>query len=182
MVAEIIGKKVSVFVAAGPANLRAAREATSTVPIVAYDFETDPVAAGYAANLARPGGNVTGVFRHNPGFRRSPRRRGDRISCPAKSVVGHVWTAPWQGHSDVCAALVGVRSRVRPVDAAGVAAGPNALRGSGPNRSACTFRCVRPKRVLPIPGTTVSALRRCALANSLKLPLAMLLRAAILAL
>jgi len=28
-----------------------------------------------------------------------------------------------------------VRSRVRPVDAAGVAAGPNALRGSGPNRS-----------------------------------------------
>ena len=40
----------------------------------------------------------------------------------------------------------------------------------------------RPKRVLPIPGTTVSALRRCALANSLKLLLSMLLRAAILAL
>ena len=68
MVAEIIGKKVSVFVAAGPANLRAAREATSTVPIVAYDFETDPVAAGYAANLARPGGNVTGVFLDLPEF------------------------------------------------------------------------------------------------------------------
>ena len=68
MVAEIIGKKVSVFVAAGPANLRAAREATSTVPIVAYDFETDPVAAGYAANIARPGGNVTGVFLDLPEF------------------------------------------------------------------------------------------------------------------
>jgi len=68
MIAEIIGKKVSVFVAAGPANLRAAREAATTVPIVAYDFETDPVAAGYAANLARPGGNVTGVFLDLPAF------------------------------------------------------------------------------------------------------------------
>src|SRR5258708_5030058 len=68
MVAEIIGKKVSVFVAAGPANLRAASEATSTVPIVAYDFETDPVATGYAASLARPGGNVTGVFLDLPTF------------------------------------------------------------------------------------------------------------------
>jgi putative ABC transport system substrate-binding protein len=68
MVAEIIGKKVSVFVAGGPANLRAAREATGIVPIVAYDFETDPVAAGYAVGLARPGGNVTGVFLDLPAF------------------------------------------------------------------------------------------------------------------
>jgi ABC-type uncharacterized transport system substrate-binding protein len=32
------------------------------VPIVAHDFETDAIAEGYAASLARPGGNVTGVF------------------------------------------------------------------------------------------------------------------------
>jgi putative tryptophan/tyrosine transport system substrate-binding protein len=37
-------------------------------PIVAYDFETDPVAARYAENLARPGGNVTGVFLDQPAF------------------------------------------------------------------------------------------------------------------
>src|SRR5262249_43136939 len=50
------------------------------------------------------------------------------------STLGHVWTAPWQELSDVAAAFGRVRSRVRPVCAADLAAGPNALRGSGPNR------------------------------------------------
>jgi hypothetical protein len=49
------------------------------------------------------------------------------------SALGHVWTAPWQELSDLAAALVGC-GHVRPVCAAGVAAGHNALRGSGPNR------------------------------------------------
>jgi len=40
----------------------ALRAATATVPIVAIDNESDPIAAGYATSLARPGGNVTGVF------------------------------------------------------------------------------------------------------------------------
>ena len=44
------------------------RGSDRTLPIVAYDFETDPVAAGYAANIARPGGNVTGVFLDLPEF------------------------------------------------------------------------------------------------------------------
>src|SRR5262245_1856411 len=52
----------------------------------------------------------------------------------AMSALGHVWTAPWQELSDVAAAFGRVRSRVRPVCAADLAAGPNALRGSGPNR------------------------------------------------
>jgi len=40
----------------------ASRNATSTIPIVAVDLESDPVAKGFVKNLARPGGNVTGVF------------------------------------------------------------------------------------------------------------------------
>jgi putative ABC transport system substrate-binding protein len=68
MVAEVIGRKVAVFIAAGPAALRAARETTGTVPIVAYDFETDPVLEKYAQSIARPGGNVTGVFLDLPSF------------------------------------------------------------------------------------------------------------------
>ena len=68
MVADIIGSKVSVFVAGGPATLRAAQETTSTVPIVAYDFETDPVAQKYAQSIAHPSGNVTGVFLDLPDF------------------------------------------------------------------------------------------------------------------
>jgi putative ABC transport system substrate-binding protein len=46
--------------------LRGARAASAIVPIVGLDNETDPVAAGYAASLARPGGNVTGVFLDQP--------------------------------------------------------------------------------------------------------------------
>jgi putative ABC transport system substrate-binding protein len=42
--------------------VHAAYTATKTVPIVAVDLESDPVASGWAASLGRPGGNVTGVF------------------------------------------------------------------------------------------------------------------------
>jgi putative ABC transport system substrate-binding protein len=68
MVAEVIDKKVSVFVAPGPAVLRAAKAATKTLPIIAYDFETDPIADKYAESIARPGGNVTGIFLDFPNF------------------------------------------------------------------------------------------------------------------
>jgi ABC-type uncharacterized transport system substrate-binding protein len=47
------------MIAAGPDAARAAREATSTVPIVVLG--PDPVRYGWAASFAHPGGNVTGV-------------------------------------------------------------------------------------------------------------------------
>jgi putative ABC transport system substrate-binding protein len=59
---ELIGVRVAVILAIGPAALKAAKGATATVPIVAIDFESDPVAAGYITSLARPGGNITGTF------------------------------------------------------------------------------------------------------------------------
>src|SRR5215831_10364437 len=68
LVAEVIAKNVSVIMASGPLVLNAARSATRTIPIVAIDFETDPVASGVAASLARPGGNITGVFLDFPDF------------------------------------------------------------------------------------------------------------------
>jgi putative ABC transport system substrate-binding protein len=68
LVAEVLAKNVSVIMASGPSILNAARSATRTIPIVAIDFETDPVASGVAATLARPGGNVTGVFLDFPDF------------------------------------------------------------------------------------------------------------------
>jgi putative ABC transport system substrate-binding protein len=40
----------------------AARNATSSIPTVAVDMESDPVAMGYIKSLAHPGGNLTGVF------------------------------------------------------------------------------------------------------------------------
>jgi putative tryptophan/tyrosine transport system substrate-binding protein len=68
MVAQVIDAKVNVFIANGPAVLHAARIATRTVPIVALDLETDPIASGAAATLAHPGGNTTGVFLDFPDF------------------------------------------------------------------------------------------------------------------
>ena len=62
LVAEVIAKNVNVFIVNGPVVLRAAHLATRTIPIIALDLETDPVAGGVAASLARPGGNITGVF------------------------------------------------------------------------------------------------------------------------
>jgi putative ABC transport system substrate-binding protein len=53
---------VDVIFAAGPELVTAARNATTSIPIVAVDLETDPLAKGYIKSLARPGGNMTGIF------------------------------------------------------------------------------------------------------------------------
>jgi putative ABC transport system substrate-binding protein len=68
LVAEVIAKNVKVFIVNGPVVLHAAHLATRTIPIVALDLETDPVASGVAASLARPGGNITGIFLDFPDF------------------------------------------------------------------------------------------------------------------
>jgi putative ABC transport system substrate-binding protein len=68
MLTEVLDKKISVFIANGPAVLQAVRARSKTLPTIAVDFESDPVAAGYAASIARPGGNVTGVFLDFPNF------------------------------------------------------------------------------------------------------------------
>jgi len=54
--------KVDVIFARGTWALAAAKNATSTIPIVGIDLEVDPVEAALVASIARPGGNVTGLF------------------------------------------------------------------------------------------------------------------------
>ena len=54
--------KVDIIVVAGGATwIRAAKNATKTIPIVMMGAGTDPVEAGLVESLARPGGNVTGL-------------------------------------------------------------------------------------------------------------------------
>jgi putative tryptophan/tyrosine transport system substrate-binding protein len=53
---------VEVILAIASGSLVAARQASKTIPIVALDLESDPVANGAAQSLNRPGGNVTGIF------------------------------------------------------------------------------------------------------------------------
>jgi putative ABC transport system substrate-binding protein len=59
LAAELVHLKVDVIVAGG-APVRAAKSATSTIPIV-MTVSTDPVAQGYVQSLAKPGGNVMGL-------------------------------------------------------------------------------------------------------------------------
>lgn len=60
--AELAAARLEAIVAVAPPGVAAARAATRTTPIVGIDLETDPVAAGWVTSLARPGGNVTGMF------------------------------------------------------------------------------------------------------------------------
>ena len=58
---ELVQMRVDVIVAVADKAVLAAKEATATIPIIFFG-NFDPLAAGYVASLARPGGNVTGVL------------------------------------------------------------------------------------------------------------------------
>jgi putative tryptophan/tyrosine transport system substrate-binding protein len=60
LAAELVRLKVDVIVTGGPTATRAAKEATSTIPIVMTQ-DSDPVGSGFVTSLARPGGNITGL-------------------------------------------------------------------------------------------------------------------------
>src|SRR5262245_46270743 len=60
LAAELVRLKVDVIVTTGRIPTRAAKEATSTIPIVMTQ-DSDPVANVFVASLARPGGNITGL-------------------------------------------------------------------------------------------------------------------------
>ena len=60
LAAELVRMKVDIIVTGGTAANRAAQQATTTIPIVNAAM-IDPVGNGFAASLARPGGNITGL-------------------------------------------------------------------------------------------------------------------------
>src|SRR5262249_5827172 len=65
LVAELVRLKLDVIVTSGATTTRAAKEATTTIPIV-FAQDGDPVASGFVASLARPGGNITGLSTLSP--------------------------------------------------------------------------------------------------------------------
>jgi putative ABC transport system substrate-binding protein len=98
VVAEVVRLKVDVIVSSTNAITRAAKDATTTLPIVMFAGAA-PVEAGLVAHLARPGGNVTGISADLGGALHGKRLELLKEAVPRISRVaflGHplVWDAP----------------------------------------------------------------------------------------
>ena len=65
LAAEMVRNKVDVIVTSGDAGIRAAKEKTTTIPIVVA-VAGDLIGLGYVASHARPGGNITGLIDISP--------------------------------------------------------------------------------------------------------------------
>jgi len=89
LAADLVRLKVDIIVTEGTPPTRAARHATTTIPIV-MTVTGDPVAAGLVANLARPGGNLTGASFFFPEMA-AKRLQLLKELIPALSRVTVVW-------------------------------------------------------------------------------------------
>ena len=93
LAAELVNLKVELIVASGsPASL-AAKQATTTIPIVMGSLAAHPIEAGFIASLARPGGNITGMTEM------ASQLSGKRLelikaSVPGLSRVAVFWNPP----------------------------------------------------------------------------------------
>ncbi|CAG0955672.1 hypothetical protein BURK1_00437 [Burkholderiales bacterium] len=101
LVEELIRLKVDVLVVGATIGARAAKKATTTIPIV-FAGSSDPVAGGIVANLARPGGNITGVsLAYGDGF------AGKWLELPDEAVpnASH-FSALWSSSNAAAAKFV----------------------------------------------------------------------------
>lgn len=101
---ELIDKGAMVIVTGNPAAVTGARRATSTIPIVLAGVGTDPVATGWVASLAHPGGNVTGLSFQVPTL---PGRRLQllkEITTATRIGLLHDATGPANARTDIEAA------------------------------------------------------------------------------
>jgi putative ABC transport system substrate-binding protein len=95
LVAELVQLKVDVLISGDDTAIRAAKEATKTIPIVMV-INQDPVATGLVDSLARPGGNITGISRLTREL------NGKRLELltevvPGMARVGILWDSSSEG-------------------------------------------------------------------------------------
>ena len=116
---ELVRRKVDVIVAAGTAAIRAAQQATSTIPIVMASVG-DPVVNGFVASLAQPDGNITGVA--GLGVELSGKRLELLTeTVPGVSRIAALWnpanptTAPFLQATQAAAQALGVELHVLEV-------------------------------------------------------------------
>jgi putative ABC transport system substrate-binding protein len=95
VMADFARRPVDLILAHGPeAQLRSARAATERIPIVMVAIDYDPLARGYISNLARPAGNITGVFLRQIEL---ARKRLDLLKEALPEISGII--LPWDASS-----------------------------------------------------------------------------------
>jgi putative ABC transport system substrate-binding protein len=62
LIREMVERGADLLITTGEVSLKAAMTVTDSLPIVMVSIDFDPLASGYVSNLARPAGNITGVF------------------------------------------------------------------------------------------------------------------------
>ena len=121
LVAELVQLKVDVLIVTFLAAIRAAKQATKTIPIV-METNQDPVATGIVDSLARPGGNITGLTRLG---RELSGKRLELLTevVPGISRVGVLWDAnapgPIIGFKEYEAAARALKIQVQSLEVRG---------------------------------------------------------------
>jgi putative ABC transport system substrate-binding protein len=160
---ELIDSKVDVLFVVGTRAIQEARTRTQSLPIVALDLDSDPVAGGFVQSLAHPGGNLTGVFFDFAEFSGKWLEMMGEI-IPGLKHVAAVWD-PGTGPVQIDAAVTVARTR-------GVAL--EVIKVDSPSAMAPGFREAADKKVQavlilssPIFGTLARQTADLALANRL---------------
>ncbi len=87
---ELIQLRAAILVVTARPSIEAARAATTDLPILANDLESDPVASGYVQSLAHPRGNLTGMFLDAPTLcGKWLQQIGDIV--PSVTKIGVLW-------------------------------------------------------------------------------------------
>lgn len=106
LAAELVRLRVDAIVPIGAPSVTAAKNATRAIPIIAADLESDPVASGFVASLARPGGNITGLFLDQAGMAEKWLQLMKEV-LPGAKRVAVLWdanTGPYQRDAIMAAA------------------------------------------------------------------------------
>jgi putative tryptophan/tyrosine transport system substrate-binding protein len=165
---ELAAARLDAIVAVSPSGVDAVRDATRTTPIIAVDLETDPVAAGWVASLAKPGGNVTGVFFDVADFAAKCLQILAE-AVPRLSRVGVLWDPSTGGYqraaAEPSAARMGIALDLRPTNTlVDVESAVRALAADG----------VSALLILSSPLFAAATAEIAALANAARLPAIML--------
>jgi putative ABC transport system substrate-binding protein len=139
LVAELVGLNVDVLLTSNEVGVRAARDATRTIPIVMAGATTDPVASGLVASLARPGGNITGVTQGDLAAK--------RLELLKESLPGLRSVAFF--HADPAIPVVAqfIRATQAAANKLGVTLHPVRLRPSDPDTWEQVFQTVRQRGI-----------------------------------